>query len=149
MPLRIGDGQRLRNNGGPRRRVDVQAKNIRAVVVADGVHMAACGEDIAEVEVGDQRFLAFTDRPGDDLATGADDCRVARFEPVAVGLTVFGGASNSRSGKPAGIWSACNTGLIPTTNMRFSRAMGWSVAIQRSPVASVGASQMSTPCAYR
>ncbi len=47
-----------------------------------------------------------------------------------------------------GIWPTCSTGLTPATNIRFSRARCCSVAIQPSPIASVGAIHRSTPCAY-
>ena len=54
----------------------------------------------------------------------------------------------SRAGKSSGIWSTRTHGLTPITNRRPSRAMWRMVATHESPVASVGATQMSIPWLY-
>src|SRR5271165_447436 len=67
----------------------MKAEDIGAVVMADRVEVAAGGQDVAEVQVGDKGFLALPHRPGEDLTAGRHDDRVAFFEPVAVLLAVL------------------------------------------------------------
>src|ERR1039458_7285499 len=57
--------------------------------MADRVEVAAGGQNIAEVQVGDKGFLALPHRPGENLTAGRHDDRVAFFEPVAVLLAVL------------------------------------------------------------
>src|SRR5688500_10561773 len=71
----------LGDHGGPGGGVDVEAEDVWSVVVADRVEVAARGADRADVEVGDERFLALADGAGQDLAVRADDHGVALLDP--------------------------------------------------------------------
>ena len=111
----------------------MEAEDVRPVVVTSRIHVTALHGDGAQVEVCDQGFLTSRPRASDHGPSGAR--KTCRPLP-ATGRSSRGtaGASRrSRAGKRTGTWSACRTGLTPTTNIRFSRARWRIVAIQPSP----------------
>jgi hypothetical protein len=59
----------------------VEAKDVRAVVVADRVEQPPGRADRAEVEVADQCLLALADGAGEQAPVGADDDRIPLLDP--------------------------------------------------------------------
>lgn len=104
----------------PRCGVDQKPEYVRSVVVTDRIPHAAAGQYLVEIEVSDESFLPFADRPVDDGAGRSDDDGVAGFDPVAVFLTVGVTYEFVSIGKLEGTCSACRTGFTPTTNIVFS-----------------------------
>jgi hypothetical protein len=78
----------------------VQAEDIRPVIVADRVEQAAGRQHVAQVQVGDEGFLALPHRPGEDLTAGRHDDRVAFLDPLAVVFAVL------LRDEPVTVWEA-------------------------------------------
>ena len=68
----------------PRGGVDVETEHVWPVVVADRVEEPSGRTDLRELQFYDQYGLGMARRAGEDLATRADDHRVARLYPLCV-----------------------------------------------------------------
>ena len=129
-------------------RVHGQLEDVGAVVVADSVEQPPPGRHGGEVDLRRQDASSWRSGPGDDLAVRVADHAVARLDPLRL-VTVEGSPDPVAVGEVGGIWSTRTQGFTPITHTRPSRAMWRIVAIQPSPLARVGATQISTPWAYR